>query len=486
MDALNNIEQMVGLETAKEQVAQQIKTFGVNYKRHGRPTNGEKLHTLIYGPPGCGKTQLGQYLAELWATSGCLPEDDGTEVFPSRNGANKKINVTNKLERSVYDSEKVTLRQNLALRDTHIKQYQEKVKQQQVAIKSALTKLNNVRKKIKAKSEDRESQIQARFQEIKHYLKTCAGEQPMSIYNSPVNSSLNKSQILPVAIPTKPGAASFFGSAPPPLLPHIPKDLTSFDSSRRDPISMLPEVESLHEHRPVKFTRITRGDLIGKYQGHTTDQVRELLSKHVGGVVMIDEAYDLCTSNQDDFGKESLTEIINFMTTWPDKIVFIFAGYRDKMEETILKFQPGLARRFNWTFEITDYTSGELVQIFNKQLRETWGEKNTLIISDETMAQIQQRFDENVDKFPFYGGDTERLCSCLREVINSQHWELALDDTVTEEAYNKVFDEITFDSFEKAYKKYIDNSAKLKENETKKKKEQEEEKSFQHVSHMYS
>lgn len=209
---------------------------------------------------------------------------------------------------------------------------------------------------------------------------------------------------------------------------------------------------------------------------------------------MIDEAYNLLTSGQDDFGKELLTEIINFMTTWPDKIIFIFAGYRKEMEESVLKFQPGLARRFNWTFEITEYSPSELCKIFQKQLRKVFtpdpklGKVEAQVeISEETLTKIEKFFQDNKDKFPFFGGDTERLCTCLKEVINSQNWERALDDTMSNDDFNKLFTEISFESFERAYKKYLENSAKLKEEQRKKDEEEKAKKeSMSKIGHLYS
>jgi len=196
---------------------------------------------------------------------------------------------------------------------------------------------------------------------------------------------------------------------------------------------------------------------------------------------MIDEAYTLCTSAQDDFGKEALTEIINFMTTWPDKIIFIFAGYRREMEEGIMKLQPGLARRFNWTFEITGYDDKELNLIFQQQIKNR--SNNTTSFSEATIVELEKFFKTNAKKFPHYGGDTEIFCDIVRETFNQQHWITALDDSITQENYNQLFREISFDCIQTSFEKYLASSAKQKEEERKRK---EEEESLSKVQHIYT
>lgn len=455
ISSLENINNMIGLDLVKDQVTEQVQSFIVNYRRFGKPTNGEMLHTLIYGPPGCGKTQLGENLAELWAASGCLPQDDGTVLFPTQPNAPAPQNQMGALQQLLQaDTEKNSLRQSLILKDVQIRQLQEKIRNTNLTVGRILTQFNNARKKVKAKIDSREPQIQSKFQEIKEEIKGILGDSAHSSPNSESSGSeKNGPEILPVTIPKNPGVRSFFGQSQPPLMPHI------------------PSVKKPEPNKTVKFVRLTRGDLVAKYQGHTTDHVRKLLSKYVGGVVMIDEAYNLCTSNHDDFGKELLTEIINFMTTWPDKIIFIFAGYRKDMEESVLKFQQGLNRRFNWTFEISEYSSLELSQIFQHQIQLKYPNRK-ITLSLETLEKMNRLFEENKSKFPHFGGDTERFCNFLKEVINGQYWERALDETVTSEEYHKLFEEITMETIELAFQKYLKNSVREREEESQKREEE--------------
>lgn len=461
ISTLENIEQMVGLKSVKAQVADQVKSFIVNYRRFGKPTNGELLHTLVYGSPGCGKTQLGQHLAELWTVSGCLSQDGTSRT---------KLQPT-------QDNEKITLRQNLAMKESQLLQCQERIRTIGTNINNVLTQFNNVRKKVKARVDTDELRVQAKFQKIKEELRELQG----------MNVSETRMDVLPVTVPRIPGVKSVFGNAHPPLLPQVPDKLDFLFSQLpvlMQDLSVKKETPPQEKNGQAKFIRVTRGDLIGKYQGHTTAKVRELLTQYVGGVIMIDEAYNLCTSGQDDFGKEALTEINNYMTTYPERIVFIFAGYRKDMEETVLKHQPGLARRFNWTFEISEYTSDELNTIFRQQLKKALSAEAQM--SDETVAEISSIFENDKSKFPYFGGDTERLCTSLKDVVNSCHWHSALNDTMSASDYNDLFVTITTQHVKDAYKKYLDNSIKQREEDRKKKEAEEEKKSFDKISHMYA
>lgn len=487
---LENINNMVGLNTIKNQIADQVKSFIVEYRKCGNPTNGQKLHTLLYGPPGCGKTQIGEYLSELWASSGCLPPANKNDRLfhhqPEISGSlAPKLNLKSDDNKLFHDTEKVSLRQNLAIQSAQLRQCQQKIQTTTVVINGILTQFNNVRKKVKSKVPDHEGHIQAKFQEIKKNLREITGgavvvtnstnQDLIKLCNTPIGKSAP--EILPVTVPKIPGHRSMFGNSHPPLLPQVPSILDA-NNILSQLASIIKTEAPAEPPKPLaKFTRLTKGDLVGKFQGHTTDQVRKVLLEHVGGVVMIDEAYNLCTSAQDDFGKEALTEINNFMDTWPDKIIFIFAGYRKDIEEGILKIQPGLDRRFNWTFEINEYSPQELNLIFQQQL------KTRLALSpgDETLKRLEDFFKNNASKFPHYGGDTERLCDTVKETFNKQNWKIALDDNISQEDFNKLFTTINFDCIQASFDKYLDNSVKAKEEEDKKRKEEKDRKLYGHI-----
>ena len=111
-----------------------------------------------------------------------------------------------------------------------------------------------------------------------------------------------------------------------------------------------------------KMVEVSRGDLIGGYQGQTAIKTREHLQAALGGVLFIDEAYSLKHGANDNFGQEAIDEILKFMEDHRHDMVVIFAGYHKEMS-AFLETNSGLASRVPNTFDFEDYTSAEIAQI---------------------------------------------------------------------------------------------------------------------------
>lgn len=147
---------------------------------------------------------------------------------------------------------------------------------------------------------------------------------------------------------------------------------------------------------------VTRADFVDKYVGWSDKKTLKLLQENLGKVLFVDEAYSLVTDMHDTFGIEVLTAINLFLSQHPGEIILIFAGYKDLMETGIFSFQPGLRRRFMWQFDCNGYTPDQMFEIFKMQLtKKGWG------LTDETRTRVF--FRQNKDDFPAFGGDTERL-----------------------------------------------------------------------------
>jgi hypothetical protein len=164
---------------------------------------------------------------------------------------------------------------------------------------------------------------------------------------------------------------------------------------------------------------VSRQDFVGKYVGWSDKQTIKLLEENLGKVLFIDEAYSLANDATDSFGVEALSAINLFLSQNAGKIIVIMAGYKDLMENGIFAIQPGLRRRFMWQFEAEGYTGDELFKIFKIKLaNKGW--------SLTTEDNVRQLFNKYRDIFINQGGDVERLvffCSLehSKDFINDEH-----------------------------------------------------------------
>ncbi|CRI67787.1 Protein CfxQ (modular protein) [Thiocapsa sp. KS1] len=113
------------------------------------------------------------------------------------------------------------------------------------------------------------------------------------------------------------------------------------------------------------LVEVSASQLIEEHIGGTAKRTAEAVSRALGGVLFIDEAYSL-SSNQ--FGAEAVTELVQAMTQYNGQFAVIIAGYTEQINDFIEgpDANPGLRRRFpvdnRWT--LTNYDPSELYAIF--------------------------------------------------------------------------------------------------------------------------
>jgi probable Rubsico expression protein CbbX len=124
--------------------------------------------------------------------------------------------------------------------------------------------------------------------------------------------------------------------------------------------------EVLHRLGYIEEPRVvacTRDDLVGQYVGHTAPKTKEVLRRAYGGVLFIDEAYYLYRpENERDYGQEAIEILLQVMEAERDKLVVIFAGYKDRMDD-FFHSNPGLSSRVAHHIDFPDYDIDELMAI---------------------------------------------------------------------------------------------------------------------------
>lgn len=137
-----------------------------------------------------------------------------------------------------------------------------------------------------------------------------------------------------------------------------------------------------------------RSKLVGKYQGHTADAVRELCDEAHGGVLFVDEAYALFGGQGDSFGAEAVNTLIKRMEDDRESFVVILAGYPREMAE-LMDSNPGLRSRVQRVIGFPDYSPDELLNIakrFSSQGDYEW-DADALAELRRTLASLHHERD---------------------------------------------------------------------------------------------
>lgn len=111
-----------------------------------------------------------------------------------------------------------------------------------------------------------------------------------------------------------------------------------------------------------------RSGLVAGYVGQTATQVKRVFESALEGVLLVDEAYALARGGERDFGMEAIDTLVKLVEDHRDDIVVIAAGYPEEMR-TFVDSNPGLRSRFPKTIEFPDYSTDELLQIFESQAK---------------------------------------------------------------------------------------------------------------------
>ncbi|WP_033346204.1 right-handed parallel beta-helix repeat-containing protein [Catenuloplanes japonicus] len=165
---------------------------------------------------------------------------------------------------------------------------------------------------------------------------------------------------------------------------------------------------------------VARADLVGQYIGSTAIKTTELVTKALGGVLFIDEAYTLSAGSGGsgpDFGQEAIDALMKIMEDHRDEFVVIVAGYSELMER-FLESNPGLASRFTRTVEFPNYSVDELVTITSNLASKHYYE-----LTDDAVGALGTYFSRVPRNATFGNGRVAR--KLFEAMINNQASRLA-------------------------------------------------------------
>ena len=112
-----------------------------------------------------------------------------------------------------------------------------------------------------------------------------------------------------------------------------------------------------------------RVDFVGTYVGTTAPKTTETVNRAMGGVLFIDEAYQLMDKDgAGGYGAEAIDTLVALLENHKNDFICIVAGYTKEMED-FLEQNPGLKSRFPTTIEFEDYTLDELCRMFDLTIK---------------------------------------------------------------------------------------------------------------------
>ena len=166
----------------------------------------------------------------------------------------------------------------------------------------------------------------------------------------------------------------------------------------------------------------TRADLVAGYVGQTALKVQEVVRSAIGGVLFIDEAYALSHGDSQDFGGEAVATLVKMMEDNRANLAVIVAGYRDEMW-TFIRSNPGLRSRFTRYIDFPNYTTAELVQIF-----EAMATTARVRLGDGVTDRVRERLDGATGVEDF--GNARYVRSLFEQAYANMAARALEDDTV--------------------------------------------------------
>ena len=107
---------------------------------------------------------------------------------------------------------------------------------------------------------------------------------------------------------------------------------------------------------------VTRTELVGRFQGQSAQNVKQVAQSAMDGVLFLDEAHNLVQGEHDSFGREAVGELTAIIENGRDRLCFIAAGNRERMAH-LFEADPGWDSRFSTQLRFDDYESEEMEEI---------------------------------------------------------------------------------------------------------------------------
>jgi SpoVK/Ycf46/Vps4 family AAA+-type ATPase len=191
-------------------------------------------------------------------------------------------------------------------------------------------------------------------------------------------------------------------------------------------------------------------DFRGSVMGSSEKNTRDILRAAEGNVLVIDEAYALCTSNglngtSDPYGTAVIDTLVEQIQARPgDDRTVVMLGYRKEMEQMFKNVNPGLSRRFQLeqAYEFPDYDDASLLKILRTKAKDSHLAISIPVAKLAVRSLARARAKPNFGN----GGAVDSLLSQAKERMQKRDGtsdKLTMEDFAVEDA---TLDEAALDS----------------------------------------
>ena len=118
-----------------------------------------------------------------------------------------------------------------------------------------------------------------------------------------------------------------------------------------------------------EFAEQSALNLQGEYLGHTKKKVDDLIASAPGGMVFIDEAYNLAGRGKSLFAQEAVDQLAYCMTAdaYRGKSIIVLAGYEAEMDAMLADANPGFRSRFKQRISFPDWDGADVVAYLQRR-----------------------------------------------------------------------------------------------------------------------
>jgi hypothetical protein len=132
-------------------------------------------------------------------------------------------------------------------------------------------------------------------------------------------------------------------------------------------------------------------NLQGEYVGQTKEKVNKLMASAIGGLVFIDEAYNLGGSGGSGgrraslYAQEAVDQLTYCMTedTHKGRTIVVLAGYEREMNEMFASANPGFRSRFKQRIAMPDWDAADVVEYLRRRCT-----KKGIVLADAAQSVL--------------------------------------------------------------------------------------------------